>query len=90
MQMNEPTFEFLWVVIHQNPDERRPYNQVSINCKEFEFTDEKSFRNNDSIKLFVIYDNDTIICLGQKNDPTFPKDKYNNDGMPEYTLTPDV
>ena len=51
---------------------------------------QKSFRNIDSVKWFVIDDIDTIIFLGQKNDPTFPKDKYNNDGMPEYTLTPDV
>ena len=29
------------------------------------------------------------IFPGQKNDPTFPRDQYNNDGMPEYTLTPD-
>ena len=75
---------------YQTPDQRRPYNQVNINCKKFKFTDEKSFRNKDSVKWFVIDDIDTIILIGQKNDPTFPKDKYNNDGMPEYTLTPDV
>jgi len=31
----------------------------------------------------------TGVNTGQKNDPTFPRDQYNNDGMPEYTLTPD-
>ena len=38
-------------------------------------------------KLTIVDDIDpTIIFAGQKNDPTFPRDKYNNDGMPEYTL----
>ena len=73
------------------PNQRGPYNQVNINCsREFDFPDEKGFQNIESTRWFTIDDTDTIIFLGQKNDPTFPKDKYNNDGMPEYTLTPDV
>ena len=40
---------FIWNMLNiypSTPNQRRPYNQVNINCsREFDFTDEKGFRN---------------------------------------------